>query len=178
MPTPFPPAEQKKNNLTAKCEAALEEVEANPTPKFVPLQRKATPPPSSPRVTPPPPPQAPAQPPRAPSADDDFLSRYADFDEASVAPSANYSESFDSAAPTPSKNNEAILEAARNNIPDKIKHYIADRFQAQFTRVVPATEARIYTITGELLMKRENPESDSAETTDADLNEDFSDTID
>lgn len=86
-------------------------------------------------------------------ADDDFVSRYANFDEASVAPVNNDTEHFSPSVDVPAparRYDSATLKAAEARVPAAIRDYLASQFQAKFDRYVPAEEARIFSSRGEI----------------------------
>lgn len=143
--------------MTAKCEAALEEVAAQAQAHFVPAEKKLNPnrvpaKPVNPReensakivaeTKPPAPPQT--------TPDDDFLSRYANFDEASVAPAK--SEEIEPEPPKRAVRPDAEkIKNAEANVPASLRDYLADRFQTRFSRLVPAEDARIFSSHGEIV---------------------------
>lgn len=83
--------------------------------------------------------------------EDDFVSRYANLDEASVvSPDA---ENFvpEPEAPAPSRrDNTDALKAAEESVPAAIRDYLAKEFRVKFDRYVPAEEVRIFSIRGEI----------------------------
>ena len=90
--------------------------------------------------------------PLAPTAtpDDDFLSRYANFDEASVAPAK--SEEIEPEPPKRALRPDAEkIKNAEANVPASLRDYLADRFQTRFSRLVPAEDARIFSSHGEIV---------------------------
>lgn len=152
-----PAGDEKKNKLTAKCEAAAvadvpapsvpaarkEVSEKAPAP--VPAEKK-TPPktPVSPKKSVPVPAPVPAP------AEDDFAAQYANFDEASVASFAQESvpaEVSPRAVPAPAsvaKKDSAALKAAIESVPVAIRDFVAEHFQGRFDHVVPADEAHVF----------------------------------
>lgn len=142
--------------MTAKCEAALEEVAAQAQAHFVPAEKKLTPN-RVPAKTVNPREENPAKivaktKPLAPTAtpDDDFLSRYANFDEDSVAPAK--SEEIEPEPPKRAVRPDAEkIKNAEANVPASLRDYLADRFQTRFSRLVPAEDARIFSSHGEIV---------------------------
>lgn len=157
-----PAGDEKKNKLTAKCEAALAEAAAvadvpapsvpaarkevsEKAPAPVPAEKK-TPPrtPASPKKSVPVPAPVPAP------ADDDFAAQYANFDEASVASFAQESVPADvspRAVPAPAsvaKKDSAALKAAIESVPAAIRDFVAEHFQGRFDHVIPADEAHVF----------------------------------
>ena len=148
--------------MTAKCEAALEEVAAQAQPYFVPTGKKpeARRVPEGPRTPPTASPQKPPaeQPASPPPKDDDFLSRYANFDEDSVAPTIP--ESVPVAVPTrPVRADSEKIKAAEACVPAALRNYLADQFQTRFSRLVPAEEVRIFSAHGEIGNTAEAPDT-------------------
>ena len=142
--------------MTAKCEAALEEVAAQAQAHFVPAGKKLKPN-RVPAKTVNPREENSAKivaetKPLAPTAtpDDDFLSRYANFDEASVAPAK--SEEIEPEPPKRALRPDAEkIKNAEANVPASLRDYLADRFQTRFSRLVPAEDARIFSSHGEIV---------------------------
>lgn len=142
--------------MTAKCEAALEEAAAQAQPHFVPTEKKSNLN-RVPAKSPEPREENPARivekatPSALPAAsDDDFLSRYANFDEASVAPAK--SEEIEPEPPKRALRHDAEkIKNAEANVPASLRDYIAERFQTRFSRLVPAEDVRIFSSHGEIV---------------------------
>lgn len=100
-----------------------------------------------------------------PPEDDDFTSRYANFDEASVAPADNadnFSSTNDAYSSATRKDETAALKAAEACVPAAIRDYLESQFRVKFNRYVPADEVRIFSIRGEI-GSGETPDTDSDE---------------
>lgn len=106
--------------------------------------------------------------PQLPPADDDFARQYANFDEASVAEvvsTPTESPAQRAVAPkTPTVNISAVLSAAKENVPENVRTYLAERFQVEFSRYVPAGEAQFFSIFGDVTSGT-NSESEADDTT-------------
>jgi len=166
LPAPFPLAIQKKNNLSAKCEAALAEVAESKRADAQILQEKPS--------------QAVAEKTRVsenfsekkPAPKNSFPARVPEIPKksetprvpvhSSVATTSVEKKSSPVAAPLP-------LDKAVAVVPVALKDYLAERFQVQFSRVVPATTAHVFSAEGSELFVEKNdalPSEDSGEADD------------
>lgn len=163
----LPAGEEKKNDLTPHVPAA------KPAEKIAPAPVPA----ANPAEAFPPPKRVPAPPP----ADEDFARRYADVDEASVAPSQEApfppEASFVREDAAPSSASQAAFvsaEEAAASVPAAIRACVEKNFGAAFTRVVPAGSVRIFSARGEMSSEQnserapaeEGASCDAAETDD------------
>lgn len=174
----LPADEEKKNDLTPRIPAAesAEEIasaavpaagsaEAFPPPKRVPAPH------SSPR-------EKIAAVPAQPTADEDFSRRYADVDEASVAPSREDplppEASFvreDAAPPSAPQTAFVSAEEAAASVPAAIRACVEKNFGAAFTRVVPAAGVRIFSARGEMSSEQNSERAPAEEGASCDAAE-------
>ena len=155
----LPADEEKKNDLTPRVPAAepAEEIASAAVPAPRPSPREKI-----------------AAVPAPPAADEDFARRYADVDEASVAPSREEPfppEAFfvrEDAAP-PSAFVSA--EEAAASVPAAIRACVEKNFGAAFTRVVPAAGVRIFSARGEMSSEQNSERAPAEEGASCDAAE-------
>lgn len=148
--------------MSAKCEAALAEVaESKRMETRVPARTPAAPV-ENPRTV-------------APAASSPAINspRRNNFTAATAPSPARKAETFTSRVPATAQAVKtpvpaAIpLEKAVSIVPPALSEYLEDRFQARFSRVVPASEAHVFSADGEIFVEKtdapESQETDAAE---------------